>query len=240
MSVNYQFFRNTTIVATSFAHFSVAQATLLLSPEDDILGGRYDGVSALVQGAEGGNPGNTWPGAEPPADLINGKFGGGGEKFLLFSPGQNAGVIITPQAGASVVKKMTMWVANDAPARTPLTYELLGTNETITDGGPGTVYNVSDFTLISSGDTGLSNGINTATTDIGDDPSAWTGDLNTVSFDNSDSYTSYMLYFPTNGGDGLFQLSEVAFEGTLAGVPEPGSTSLLAISLGALFLRRKR
>ena len=65
---------------------SASQAAVLLSPGDAILGGRYDGTAALVQGDVGGNPGNTWPSAEAPAKLINGSYGGGdGDKFLLFS-----------------------------------------------------------------------------------------------------------------------------------------------------------
>lgn len=94
--------------------------------------------------------GNNWPGAEPPEELIDGFFGGGGAKYLNFAE-LNTGVIITPSTGATVANRMTLWTANDAEPRDPTSYELYGANVEITQGGPGITYSKSDFTLISQG-----------------------------------------------------------------------------------------
>ena len=205
-----------TIALTSIAALSLTGQTLadlLLSPADQIIGGILtdtEFVEGIVSTAGGGN---NWPGAEPPEDLIDGFFGGGGAKYLNFFE-LNTGVIITPVSGATVVNSMTFWTANDSEPRDPASYELYGTNTVIVKGGPGTIYTKSDFTLISEGSLELPAERGAIETPIGDTPFS-TGPLQTVDFANTESYTSYMLIFPTVKdavSANSMQLSEVAFE----------------------------
>lgn len=191
-------------------------ADLLLSPADQIIGGILtdtEFVEGLVSTAGGGN---NWPGAEPPEELIDGSFGGGGAKYLNFFE-INTGVIITPVSGATVVNRMTLWTANDSEERDPASYELYGSNTAIVKGGPGTTYTKSDFTLISEGPLELPAERALVETPIGDAPFS-TGPLQTVDFDNTGSYTSYMLIFPTvkDASANSMQVSEVAFENVVS------------------------
>ena len=208
---------------------SLSHAVAILAPGDSIIGGVRNGANfdVGVVGTAGGV--NNWPGAEPPEDLINGVIGGGGEKYLNFAE-LDTGFIVTPAFGPSVVTSMELWVANDAPERDPASYELLGTNTAIGGGGP---FAIADFTLISSGALALP--------DTRDGTADAFGFSEVVSFANSTAYSSYLVLFPTvkdAGAANSMQLSEIQFDGRA--IPEPGSASLLALSLGALFFRRKR
>lgn len=200
-----------TITAVSIAGHSPAD--LILSPGDQIIGGILNDTNFVEGLASTAGGGNNWPGAEPPEELIDGFYGGGGAKYLNFFE-LNTGVIITPQKGATVVNRMTFWVANDAEPRDPTSYQLYGTNKAIDKGGPGTTYSKSDFTLISEGPLELPSERATTPTPIGEAPFT-TGPLQTVDFDNTQSYTSYMLIFPTvknAASANSMQISEVAFE----------------------------
>ena len=187
-------------------------ADLLLSPTDQIIGGILNDTEFVEGTASTAAGGNNWPAAEPPEELIDGSFGGGNAKYLNFFE-LNTGVIITPVAGATVVNQMTLWTANDSEERDPASYELYGTNVEITKGGPGTTYSKSDFILISEGALELPVDRALDPTPIGDAPFA-TGPLQTVEIDNTESYTSYMLIFPTvkDAAANSMQVSEVAFE----------------------------
>lgn len=171
--------------------------------------------------------GNNWPGAEPPEELIDGFFGGGGAKYLNFAE-LNTGVIITPSTGATVANRMTLWTANDAEPRDPTSYELYEANVEITQGGPGTTYSKSDFTLISQGALTLPTDRSTVPTPIGEAPFS-VGPRQTVEFENSVPYTSYMLIFPTVKDAALansMQVSELALENVAA---PPGEIAVTEI-----------
>lgn len=211
---------------------SAASALTILSPTDQIIGGQLNGASFDV-GVAGTVAGiNNWPTFEPPSDLINGVIGGGGEKYLNFAE-LNTGVIITPDFGASIVRSIEFWVANDA-ARDPSAYELYGTNVTID--GVSSSYSLSDFSLISAGALALP--------DTRDTTADALGNSQVVGFANSTAYTSYMLIFPTvkdAASANSMQISEVQFDTTP--VPE-ASTLALTAGLSALVLtitlRRRR
>lgn len=204
------------IALVSIATLGLTGATLaelLLSPTDQIIGGILNDTEFVEGFASTAAGGNNWPSAEPPEELIDGSFGGGGAKYLNFFE-LNTGVIITPVAGATVVNQMTLWTANDSEPRDPASYELYGTNVTITKGGPGTTYSKSDFTLISEGALELPSERAFDPTPIGDTPFA-AGPRQTVEIDNTESYTSYMLIFPTVKDEisaNSMQVSELAFE----------------------------
>ena len=57
---------------------------LLLSTEDQIIGGILTDTGFIEGSASGAANGNNWPGGEPPEELIDGSFGGGGAKYLNF------------------------------------------------------------------------------------------------------------------------------------------------------------
>jgi len=191
----------------------LTSADLLLSPADQIIGGILNDTNFVEGTVSTTGGGNNWPGAEPPEELIDGSYGGGGAKYLNFFE-LNTGVIITPASGATVVNRMTFWTANDAEPRDPSSYELYGTNTAIVKGGPGTTYKKSEFTLISEGTLELPSERAATPTPIGEAPFS-TGPLQTVDFANTKSYTSYMLIFPTvkdAASANSMQVSEVAFE----------------------------
>ena len=204
---------------------SLSHAVAIFAPGDPVIGGVRSG-GAWVTGVVGTAGGvNNWPGAEPPEDLVNGVIGGGGEKYLNFAE-LDTGIIITPAFGPSIVSSMELWVANDAPARDPASYEILGTNV-----AGSTI--IGDYTLISAGALALP--------DLRDTVPDATGNSQVVAIGDGNAYTSYMILFPTvkdAAAANSMQLSEIQFDGRA--IPEPGSASLLALSLGMLFFRRKR
>ncbi|MGI9241886.1 MAG: PEP-CTERM sorting domain-containing protein [Verrucomicrobiales bacterium] len=206
---------------------SLSHAVAIFAPGDAVIGGARvaSNFEVGVVGTAAGT--NNWPGAEVPEDLINGLIGGGGEKYLNFLR-EDTGIIITPAFGPSIVSSMELWVANDAVERDPASFEILGTNSVISGDGP---FAIGDFTLISSGDLALP--------DTRDTVSDMSGFSQTVAIGDGNAYSTYMILFPTTKGVGnSMQLSEIQFDGMA--IPEPGSASLLALSLGALLFRRKR
>lgn len=173
----------------------------IFAPGDPIIGGARIGDNFEV-GQAGFTAGvNNWPGAEPPSDIINGSIGGGAEKYLNFIR-LDAGFIITPNSGPSVVSSMELWVANDAVERDPASFEVWGTNSTIEGAGP---FPFSEFTLISEGPLELPE-----TRDVVNDQDGFS---QVVEIGNGQSYTSYLVLFPTTKGLGnSMQLSEIQFE----------------------------
>ncbi len=232
------------IVSMAMAAQSQAEPVPLLTPGDQIIGGLLldpDFIEGLV-GTTGGV--NNWPAAEPPEDLIDGFYGGGGAKYLNFAE-LNTGVIITPSGATgglpSTVTSMTLWVANDAVDRDPTSFELYGTNLPVVPGGPGSTYLLSDFTLVDSGDLLLPDPRNDPSVAVTGPP--FMGFHQTVAISASSAYTSYMLIFPTvknEAGANSMQISEVQFEGEL--IPEPTSFLLAALGLLGLlgFARRRK
>jgi|GEM_PF-459493 len=144
---------------------------------------------------------NDWPGVEAPPLAIDNSTG---TKYLHFG-GQSypTGFQVTPSAGKSVVVGLTFTTANDAAERDPISYELSGSNTSIS--GP--------WTLIASGEI----------TDF-KQAAAWprfTMNSTPIRFSNSTSYLHYQVMFPavrSPGGANSMQIGEVE----LLGGPEGG------------------
>jgi hypothetical protein len=123
---------------------------------------------------------------------------------------------------------MQLWIANDAEVRDPASYQLYGTNQAITGGGP---FALSSFNLISSGALALPAGVPGVRQPGGLAP---LDDANsqTVNFANAVPYKSYMVIFPTvkdSAAANSMQIGEVELIGTVA-VPEPGILGLLGLT----------
>lgn len=213
-------------------------AAPVFAPGDTIVGGRINAPNFEV-GAVGGNVSpdvytdNFWPAAESPDHDIDGV----GQKYLNFAE-LNTGFIVTPSfngGNGSVVTGIQLWTANDAPERDPASFELYGTNATISGPGP---FALSNFTLINSGALSLP-----STRNAGGAAALDPANSQTVSFTNGTSYKSYLVNFPTVNNEpaaNSMQIAEVQLNGSVP-VPEPGMLGLLALStLGVLGVRRAR
>ena len=121
---------------------------------------------------------SSYPAAENPPLAIDGNTA---TKYLNFAR-ENSGFIITPSSGPSIARSLVITTANDAIERDPTSFALYGTNDTIvsTDNSAGAGEN---WTLIAQGSLTLPDARFTA------GPAA--------NFENSVSYTSYRLVFPT-------------------------------------------
>lgn len=213
-----------------------AYAAAIFSTTDTVFGGRSDGTSFLVGavGTDGGNNNytdNVWPTAEPPTKLIDGVS----QKYLNFAE-LNTGAIITPLANGglgTIATSIQLWTANDTEGRDPTAYALYGTNAVITGGGP---FALALFTLISSGPLALPAGRNgTGNVALVD------ANSQTVTFANGQSYTTYLLLFPTVKNEpavNSLQVAEVQLFGTI--VPEPGVFGLIGVAAAGLASRRRR
>ncbi|MBN1817301.1 MAG: PEP-CTERM sorting domain-containing protein [Sedimentisphaerales bacterium] len=160
---------------------------------------------------------SSYPGAENPANLIDGSL----NKYLNFGK-VNSGFIVTPSMGATIVNGFQITTANDTLERDPATWELYGTNDAISSGdnsdGEG-----ESWTLIASGDVSLP------------DERNMLADI--VNFENDMMYASYKMIFPTlKNADATnsMQIAEIQF----FGIPEPATLCLLG--LGGLALLRRR
>jgi hypothetical protein len=134
------------------------------------------------------NNGN-WPANEQVNQAIDNQIV---TKYLHFEGATSpTGLAVTPSAGATVVTKINLCTANDAPERDPMTYELSGSNDSID--GP--------WTLISSGN------ITAWATDPG--RRVWLP--KPITFANTVSYKHYKLMFPTCRGpsQNSMQIAEV-------------------------------
>lgn len=121
---------------------------------------------------------SSYPSNEAPSDALDGNSE---TKYLNFGK-ENAGMILTPTSGTSVVRSFVITTANDAEDRDPASYELYGTNDPISSLNNSTGL-AEDWTLVSSGSLNL--------------PTQRRVDAPLVSFANSTSYTSYKIVFPT-------------------------------------------
>ncbi|MCA9261117.1 MAG: CotH kinase family protein, partial [Planctomycetales bacterium] len=141
-------------------------------------------TTQILARAKGGSPeatpqsNSSYPGNESPAQGIDGNSE---TKYLNFGK-ENSGLIITPSSGASVVRSFKITSANDAVDRDPASYEIYGTNDSISSQNNSTGL-AENWTLISSGSLSL--------------PEARKVDAPLVSFANGASYTSYKIMFPT-------------------------------------------
>lgn len=167
----------------------------------------FDDIRGSGISIQGGDSESAYPGAESPAQAIDGDTL---TKYLNFGA-ENAGFIITPSIGSTVVNEFEVWNANDAVERDPVGYEIYGTNDAITsvDNGTGDEEN---WVLIDSGDLVLPADRNILATDnFGSGP---------IAVDNSDAYSSYRFVVTTvNDADfaNSLQFSEIQFRGTADG-----------------------
>lgn len=138
------------------------------------------------------NNGN-WPGSEAPPMAINNDIG---SKYLHFNGAtQPTGFRVTPSKSQSVVGGMTFTTANDAVERDPMTFELYGSNDSIS--GP--------WTFIASGSTYL-------------DVARFTRNTSPIAFTPVGKFDHYQVMFPTCRGpaQNSMQIAEVELlEGVL-------------------------
>jgi len=107
-------------------------------------------------------------------------------KYLNFF-GENSGFEVTPSSGATILTGLTLTSANDVPERDPTTYVLEGSK------------NGATYVTIATG-----------LVPIFEDRFQ----TKSISFSNTEWYTSYRLTFPTLlGGETLFQIGEVELIG---------------------------
>lgn len=221
-----------TVGAVATALTTSLPAAAIFAPGDPIVGGQSDGTT-FTAGIVGFPPNvNAWPPAEPPAAAIDGV----GQKYLNFGV-TNTGVLVTPtfnEGNGSVVTSIKLWAANDVPPRDPASFELWGTNSPIDFDADS--WSLSDFTAIETGLVTLPDSRNPG----GGSP---LDDLNsqTISFANSESYTSYLVVFPevknsTAGGNAM-QVAEIQLYGA---IPEPSIVGLFGMSAFALVRRRRK
>ena len=221
-------------LAVLFSMSLTAMGQGLFSPDDAILGGQL--IDGTFETGEAGFviPGNNWPDGEAPNFAIDGL----GQKYLNFGQ-ENTGILVTPGTAGGAPKSIQFWAANDAEPRDPASFELWGTNSNLDD-----FFNdISDFTMIASGDIALPPSRN----DGGDAVLDPANSFAAAFLDNEASYASYLVLFPTikdlpNANSmqiadvQLFSI-DVASGGV---VPEP-SSAFMALSLGLLLpLMRKR
>ncbi len=175
-----------TLVATgSFAvDIGLTGSNELLLPGDPIIAIDTDGSSLSAS-----------PPGEGPEKSIDGLAGA--NKYLNFG-GANSGFIVTPASGSSQVQSMRFSTAQDFVERDPATWELYGTNETISSANHslGTSEN---WTFIDTGTT--------------DTPATRDAQGSFVDVSNGNTYSSYKILFPTtkNLGDPIMHLGEAEF-----------------------------
>jgi len=152
----------------------------ILGPNDVILAIDGDGIVTS----------SSYPAAEAPANILDGnpatKYLNGG--------GAGSGFIVTPSAPI-MIQSFVITTANDSEARDPKTWELYGTNDAIisADNSAGIA---EKWTLVASGTLEL--------------PAARLTVGPVVSFTSFDVYKSFKMVFPTNKGDSLFQIADIA------------------------------
>jgi hypothetical protein len=162
------------------------------------------------------------PGAEGPENVLDGNPA---TKYLNFSK-ENAGFIVTPSAGPSVVGSFQITTANDAPGRDPASWALYGTNDPITSANfsQGSAEN---WTLIDSGALALP-----GDPAVNNDQRGVLGPL--VPVNNTTAYASYRMVFPTlkdtmRAGVDSLQFADIQFYA----VPEPAGLALGLMGLAA-------
>jgi hypothetical protein len=112
---------------------------------------------------------------------IDGPLTGLDSKYLNFGK-ESSGLIVTPSSGAKVVTSLQITTANDAIERDPTSYEIYGTNDTITS-APDSRGTAENWTLIASGALALP------------DERMTEGAMMPIA--NTTSYKSYKILFPS-------------------------------------------
>lgn len=188
-----------------------AHAAPLFTPGDPVFA--YDLDTA--GGATGGVtfPAVNYPGAESPAQAIDGSSG---TKYLNFSK-YSAGIIVTP-AAAVAARSLVLTTANDSQERDPASYIIFGTNQPVTSADKSNGFS-DNWTFIAQGTLSLPSSRQTAAA--------------AVNFANTTSYSSYWIVFPTtrdNVGNNLMQVAEIQLftgtGGTGSAVFAPGNPTL--------------
>lgn len=157
-----------------------AFADAILGPNDVILAIDGDGIVTS----------SSYPAAENPTKILDGdpatKYLNGG--------GAGSGFIVTP-AAPIMIQSFVITTANDSAGRDPASWELYGTNDEIVsaDNSAGIAEN---WTLVASGTLEL--------------PAERLTVGPVVSFTSFDVYKSFKMVFPTNKGDSLFQIADIA------------------------------
>lgn len=196
-----------------------------------ILGGIFAGDTALAVTDNPPGSQSSYPGGEAPGFAIDGDLG---TKYLNFA-NTNSGFIVSRADGLpTVVNSLTFTTGNDAPGRDPLKFDLYGTDDPISS-ADNSLGDGENWTLITAdASTGLEDFFDMGD---GDEQRGVTGAPQAVS--NGDDYSAYRIVFSElRGGDaeGIMQVGEVLFEGTI--VPEPTSLALALLSLALLSQRR--
>jgi hypothetical protein len=150
-------------------------------------------------------PDSAYPGAEGPANAINGTLA----KYLNFGK-ENSGFIVTPSVGSSVIDSFQITTANDFEGRDPSSFELYGTNDAIVS-EDNSLGNGESWTLIESGALALPVERDTL------------GEV--VNVTNMEAYNSYRMVFPTVKdpmGDLIdsLQIAEIQFFGEAVAGPD--------------------
>ena len=169
---------------------------------------------AQVNGSQfpNGNNGTFIPNGEEVNKVIDKAIG---TKYLNFG-GAGSGFIVTPGIGSTLITGINLTSANDAPARDPASYTILGSN----DGG-------LTFTPIAA-----------------DVVPAFSGRFveQDFTFPNVLPYAMYEVLFPTVADpttNNSMQIAEVQLIGTTA-VPEPTTLCMLALAGLPILARRRR
>lgn len=215
-------------------HGPVAHAANLLGTSDSILGGHVDGTT-FIPGVAGeyDSVASNFPPGESADKLLDGDVG---TKYLnrgvfdnanlTYLGGVNTGFRVTPAVGESVATGIVFTTANDAPERDPSSFSLLGTNAS------GAALNdLASYTWIANA-TGVS---------LPDGR----GESVSIGVTNTQSYSSYLVYFNSlkGGGSPFMQIADVQLTGTIgAAIPEPGTYAAGAgvAALTLVALRRRR
>jgi hypothetical protein len=125
-----------------------------------------ESISPLTQGPENALDGNV------------------NSKYLNFGV-NNTGFIVTPSRGSEIVNAFQITTANDTEGRDPTSFQIYGTNDSITS-GVHTSGETENWTLVASGNITL--------------PAARLTPGDVVSFANPTAYNSYKIIFPTIKG----------------------------------------
>ena len=166
----------------------------------------FDLTHQLVVGDSGFSEGN-WPEVEGPENAINQE----GQKYLNFEH-ENSGFFVQPQGenAEDIATSITFWTANDHPGRDPASFRLFGSNSS--DLLAPSEYSSSDevpfdlFTEIAFGGLDLPD-----TRNAGGTAELIDSNSQTIGFENSNSYDSYLVLFPTVKDEslGIMQIGEV-------------------------------
>lgn len=188
-----------------------AHAAPLFAPGDPVFAYDLDTAGGSTGGVT--FPAVNYPGAESPAQAIDGSSG---TKYLNFSK-YSAGIIVTPTAAAAA-QSLVLTTANDSQERDPSSYIIFGTNQPVTSADKSNGFS-DNWTFIAQGTLSL--------------PGARQTVAAAVNFTNTTSYSSYWIVFPTtrdNVGNNLMQVSEIQLftgaGGTGSPVFAPGNPSL--------------